>query len=115
MGIRRVDKLMNTISSFKTALQLMITEFPAIQRAVLILGPSPLRPIHVYELNFSCDTAASGGHFTRNRVVEALSKKVSSFAYFCCISHICLYLVCMIFGFLFYTGYSGLNIKGCRI
>ncbi|KAF3618182.1 putative preprotein translocase subunit SCY2, chloroplastic-like isoform X1 [Capsicum annuum] len=75
MGIRRVDKLMNTISSFKTALQLMITEFPAIQRAVLILGPSPLRPIHVYELNFSCDTAASGGHFTRNRVVEALSKK----------------------------------------
>ncbi|KAK4731930.1 hypothetical protein R3W88_024918 [Solanum pinnatisectum] len=75
MGIRRLDKLMNTISSLRTALQLMITEFPAIQRVILILGSSPLRPLNVYELNFSCETAASGGEFTRNRVVETLSKK----------------------------------------
>lgn len=75
MGIRRLDKLMNTISSLRTALQLMITECPAIQRVVLILGSSPLRPLHVYELNFSRETAASGEDFTRNRVVEALSKK----------------------------------------
>ncbi|XP_016469250.1 uncharacterized protein LOC107791668 [Nicotiana tabacum] len=75
MGIRRLDKLMNTISSLKAALQLMITEFPAIQRVVLILGPSPLRPLHVCELCFSHETTASGGDFTRNRVVEALSKK----------------------------------------
>lgn len=92
MGIRRLDKLMNTISSLKTALQLMITEFPAIQRVVLILGPSPLRPLHVYELCFSHETAASGGDFTRNRVVEALSKKVSSFVYLCYISHFYIYL-----------------------
>uniref|UniRef100_A0A3Q7I5R1 HORMA domain-containing protein n=1 Tax=Solanum lycopersicum TaxID=4081 RepID=A0A3Q7I5R1_SOLLC len=75
MGIRRLDKLMNTISSLRTALQLMITEFPAIERVILILGSSPLRPLNVYELNFSCETAASGGEFTRNRVVETLSKK----------------------------------------
>lgn len=75
MGIRRLAKLMNTISSLKTALQLMITEFLDIQRVVLILGPSPLRPLHVYELNFSREAAASAGDFTRNRVVEALSKK----------------------------------------
>ncbi|XP_027775283.1 uncharacterized protein LOC107029708 isoform X3 [Solanum pennellii] len=75
MGIRRLDKLMNTISSLRTALQLMITEFPAIQRVILILGSSPLRPLNVYELNFSCESAASGGEFTRNRVVETLSKK----------------------------------------
>ncbi|XP_060181375.1 uncharacterized protein LOC132610992 isoform X1 [Lycium barbarum] len=75
MGIRKLDKLMNTISSLRTALQLMITEFPAIQRVVLILGPSPLRPLHVYELNFSSETAASIGDFIRNRIVELLSKK----------------------------------------
>lgn len=98
MGIRRLDKLMNTISSLKTALQLMITEFPAFQRVILILGPSPLRPLIVYELSFSCETAASGGDFTRNRVVETLSKKVSSFVYLCCISHffidIYVYILC---------------------
>ncbi|KAK4357370.1 hypothetical protein RND71_022980 [Anisodus tanguticus] len=75
MGIRRLEKLMNTISSLKIALQLMIMEFPAIQRVVLILGPSPLRPLYVYELNFLHETEASGGDFTRNRVVETLSKK----------------------------------------
>lgn len=82
MGIRRLDKLMSTISSLRTALQLMITEYPVIQRVILILGPSPLRPLNVYELNFSCETTASGGDFTRNRVVETLSKKVSLFVYY---------------------------------
>lgn len=107
MGIRRLDKLMNTISSLRTALQLMITEFPAIERVILILGSSPLRPLNVYELNFSCETAASGGEFTRNRVVETLSKKVPSFVYLCCISHFYIdisvfILSAWIWGFCFY-------------
>ncbi|KAK4418263.1 hypothetical protein Salat_2239000 [Sesamum alatum] len=74
MGIRRLEKLMNCISNLKTALQLMIAEAPNVEKISLVLGPSPLRPLHVYELSFSNGRAVSGD-FSRSKVAETLSRK----------------------------------------
>ncbi|KAL8530656.1 hypothetical protein ACS0TY_007624 [Phlomoides rotata] len=74
MGIRRLEKLMGCVSNLKTALQLMINEVPNVERISLVLGPSPLRPLHVYELSFSHGRAVSGD-FGRSKVAEALSRK----------------------------------------
>lgn len=75
MGIRKFEKLMNCISNVKTAVHLMIEQVPNVEQISLLLGPSPLRPLHVYELNFSQGRAVSG-EFSRSRVAEALSRKV---------------------------------------
>lgn len=74
MGIRRVEKLMNTISNLKSAVQLMITEVPNLETVILVLGPSPLRPLHVYELCFLQGRIVSGD-FGRTKVAEGLSRK----------------------------------------
>ncbi|KAK6937521.1 hypothetical protein RJ641_031029 [Dillenia turbinata] len=76
-GIRRVDKLVNTVSSVQTALQLLITQIPDIQGVILVLGSSPLRPQHVYELHFSHGRVANEGpnHFTKSRIAEGIAKK----------------------------------------
>lgn len=66
---------MGCVSNLKTALQLMITEIPNVERISLVLGPSPLRPLHVYELSFSHGRVVSGD-FNRSKVAEALSRKV---------------------------------------
>nr|GMD51579.1 Melanoma inhibitory activity protein [Ipomoea batatas]GMD56287.1 Melanoma inhibitory activity protein [Ipomoea batatas] len=75
IGIKRLEKLMNMVSSMKTALQLIITEIPCIESVLLVLGPSPLRPMHIYELHFSRRARVSSGDYTRTRVVETLCKK----------------------------------------
>ncbi|KAL2556816.1 hypothetical protein Fot_01555 [Forsythia ovata] len=74
MGIRRLEKLMNTISNLKSAVQLMITEIPNMETIILVLGPSPLRPLHVYELCFLHGRIVLGD-FGRSKVAEGLSRK----------------------------------------
>lgn len=75
MGIRRLEKLINCVSNVKTALQLMIAEVPNVEKISLVLGPSPLRPLHIYELSFSHGRAVSGD-FCRSKIAETLSRKV---------------------------------------
>lgn len=72
---------MNTISSLRSALQLMIREAPGIQRVVLILGGSPLRPQKAYELLFTHNdhVLSNEGDFAKSKAAEALSKKVLFF------------------------------------
>ncbi|CAK9151061.1 unnamed protein product [Ilex paraguariensis] len=76
-GIRRLDNLMNSVSSLRTALQVTISEVPHIEQAMLVLGASPLRPQQVYELFFSHGRVVLGGtcDFTKNKATEGLSRK----------------------------------------
>ncbi|XP_057966578.1 uncharacterized protein LOC131156709 [Malania oleifera] len=76
-GIRRLEKLMKTVSSVQTALQLVISEIPDIQGVILVLGASPIRPQHVYEMCFSHGSIVTGGAcgFTKSKVAEAMSRK----------------------------------------
>ncbi|KAK2990497.1 hypothetical protein RJ640_019777 [Escallonia rubra] len=75
--LRRLDKLMNTVGSHRTALQVVISEVPNIQAVIMVLGASPVRPQHVYELCFSHGRDARVGacDFTKSRAAEALSRK----------------------------------------
>ncbi|XP_021805738.1 uncharacterized protein LOC110749846 isoform X2 [Prunus avium] len=84
-GIRRFQKLMRQVSDLQTALKLMISEVPHFQEAILVIGASPLRPHHVYELSFSSASAvpsSSGEHerekeldFGKSRAAEVLCRK----------------------------------------
>lgn len=84
-GIRRFQKLMRQVSDLQTALKLMISEVPQFQEAILVIGASPLRPHHVYELSFSSASAvpsSSGEHehekeldFGKSRAAEVLCRK----------------------------------------
>ncbi|RWR76666.1 1, putative isoform 1 [Cinnamomum micranthum f. kanehirae] len=76
-GIKRLEKLMNAISSLLSALQNMLTEIPNIQRVVLVLGGSLVRPQHVYEIFFPHGrfVSASANECSKNKAAEALSKK----------------------------------------
>ncbi|KAJ4727490.1 F15k9.21, putative isoform 2 [Melia azedarach] len=76
-GIRRLGKLMNTVSSLQTALQLVICEIPNIQEVLFILGASPLRPLQVYQLCFSNGKSISKGEidFSKSKAAEVLSRK----------------------------------------
>ncbi|KAL6968332.1 hypothetical protein U1Q18_034136 [Sarracenia purpurea var. burkii] len=76
-GIRRLEKLMKTVYSLQTALKLMISDIPDIQGVILILGASPIRPQHVYEVCFSHGKVVSGSAVdcTKSRAAEGLSRK----------------------------------------
>ncbi|KAJ9543230.1 hypothetical protein OSB04_022937, partial [Centaurea solstitialis] len=73
-GIKRFEKLMKTVASIQTALQLVFSEMPHIE--TVILG-SPIRARHVYELCFSHghDALSEGCDFTRTRAADAISRK----------------------------------------
>ncbi|CDP03621.1 unnamed protein product [Coffea canephora] len=73
-GIRRLEKLINSVSNFETALQLLIPQIPQVERLILVLGPSPLRPIHLYELCFSSGTTVSAD-FVRTKVADGICRK----------------------------------------
>ncbi|XP_052184837.1 uncharacterized protein LOC127796632 isoform X2 [Diospyros lotus] len=77
-GIKRLEKLMETMFSLHTALQLMISEIPDIQQVMVVLGASPVHPLHVFEVCFSRGKAVSTdvGDFTKSRAAEGLSRKV---------------------------------------
>lgn len=109
---------MNTISNLQTALKQVITEFPNVEGVVLVLGASPIRPRHVYELCFSHGKAAARGEvdFSKSRAADGLSRKV----------HLRLSLLPpkVAFSFLFkgilifhtyLTGYSDAGLEGCWV
>ncbi|XP_006305317.2 uncharacterized protein LOC17899366 isoform X1 [Capsella rubella] len=77
--IKKLERLMKAISSLRSALQLMIREAPGIQKVVLILGGSPLRPQKAYELLFTQHSSnyvlGYEGDFAKSKAAEALSKK----------------------------------------
>ncbi|XP_020238783.1 uncharacterized protein LOC109817849 [Cajanus cajan] len=77
VGIKRMDKLMNSLSNMQTAFKIMISEVPAIDGVVLALGASPLRPQHIYVLNFShgIDVSKVADDFARSKAAEGLSRK----------------------------------------
>ncbi|KAE9463948.1 hypothetical protein C3L33_04097, partial [Rhododendron williamsianum] len=76
-GIKRLEKMMKTVSSIRTALQLVICVIPNVQQVMLVLGPSPMRPQHVYEVCFAHGKVVCGraGDFTKTRAAEGLSRK----------------------------------------
>ncbi|PWA83549.1 hypothetical protein CTI12_AA166090 [Artemisia annua] len=77
-GIKRLEKLMKTVASTQTALQLLFSEMPHVEAVILILGGSPGRPRHVYEVAFSHGPGVRSdpSDFTRTRVAEGISRKV---------------------------------------
>lgn len=77
-GIRRLEKLMNTVASTKSALQLVFSEVPHVEAVILVLGASPVRPRHVYEMCFSHgqNVVSDACDFTRSRAAEGISRKV---------------------------------------
>jgi len=77
VGIKRLDKLMNSLLNMQTAFRIMINEVPTIDGVVLALGASPLRPQHIYELNFSHGVSKDSDDFARSKAAENLSRKVS--------------------------------------
>ncbi|KAF9604594.1 hypothetical protein IFM89_008038 [Coptis chinensis] len=52
-GLKRMEKLMNTLASLKASIQLMLNESHNIEGVMLVLGSSPIRPQQVYEMLFS--------------------------------------------------------------
>lgn len=78
VGIKRLDKLMNSLLNLQTAFKIAIDEVPTIDGVVVALGASPLRPQHIYELNFSHSIGVSKGadDFARSKAAESLSRKV---------------------------------------
>ncbi|RAL45737.1 hypothetical protein DM860_009601 [Cuscuta australis] len=73
--MRRWNKFMNTISNVKTALQLMLTEVPSIETLLLVIGSTPIRPLHVFELHFSQGGRVRSPDYSRTRAVETILKK----------------------------------------
>ncbi|XP_039008670.1 uncharacterized protein LOC120136779 [Hibiscus syriacus] len=76
-GIKKMEKFMSTISSIQTALQLMIRETPNVQEVILVLGASPIRPQHVYQLCFMHSNPAPTveANFVKGKTAEGLSRK----------------------------------------
>ncbi|TKY62458.1 hypothetical protein E2542_SST12314 [Spatholobus suberectus] len=77
VGIKRLDKLMNSLLNIQTAFKIMINEVPTIDGVVLALGASPLRPQHIYVLNFfhAIDVSKGADGFARSKAAEGLSRK----------------------------------------
>uniref|UniRef100_A0A3N7ELX0 Uncharacterized protein n=1 Tax=Populus trichocarpa TaxID=3694 RepID=A0A3N7ELX0_POPTR len=78
-GIRRLEKLVNTVGGLESVLQLIISEVFCFEVVILVLGASPLQPRHVYESCFLRGNVVAGddGIFTKSKVVEGLSRKVA--------------------------------------
>lgn len=78
VGIKRLDKLMSSLLNMQTAFKIMINEVPTIDAVVLALGASPLRPQHIYVLNFShaIDVSKVADDFARSKAADSLSRKV---------------------------------------
>ncbi|OWM77889.1 hypothetical protein CDL15_Pgr018458 [Punica granatum] len=76
-GIRRLEKLVNAVSSAQVALKLVLSECPGTSEVILILGSSPLRPQYVYELCFLHGNISLSGSsdYSKCRAAEVLSKR----------------------------------------
>ncbi|GKA52136.1 hypothetical protein Tco_0745332 [Tanacetum coccineum] len=67
---------MKTVANTQTALQLLFSEMPHVEAVILILGGSPGRPRHVYEVSFSHGQGVriDPSDFTRTRVARDFKK-----------------------------------------
>lgn len=109
-GIKRMEKLMNSVSGFQAAIKLLISETPNIQEVLLILGATPLRPQYVYELCFLNKKVVVRGadDFDKHKAAEVLSRKVFvNCLTFLKILHYLIQISLLI------TGYSNINLEGC--
>ncbi|KAJ6709052.1 hypothetical protein OIU74_010205 [Salix koriyanagi] len=60
-GIRRLEKLVNTVDGLESALQLIISKVFVFEEVISVLGASPTRPQqHVHELSFLCGNVVAG-------------------------------------------------------
>ncbi|CAK8543453.1 unnamed protein product [Lathyrus sativus] len=77
VGIKRLDKLMSSLSNLQIALKMIINECHAIDGVILALGGSSLRPQNVYVLEFPrrLDVSNAGDDFARSKAAEALCRK----------------------------------------
>ncbi|KAI4301267.1 hypothetical protein L6164_034561 [Bauhinia variegata] len=77
LGIRRLEKFMSALSNIQNALKMMINELPNVETVILAIGASPLRPQHVYRLNFSHGTSVPRvvDDFARSKAADGLSRK----------------------------------------
>ncbi|KAG9457948.1 hypothetical protein H6P81_002456 [Aristolochia fimbriata] len=75
--IRSLEKLMKNISDLFSAVELTLREIPEVSGIVMILGGSPIRPLHVYELSFAHGRAVLENQLDTNnrRAADLLSKK----------------------------------------
>ncbi|XP_068661141.1 uncharacterized protein [Aristolochia californica] len=75
--ISSLEKLMNNISDLLSAFEITLNEIPEVSAIVLMLGGSPLRPLHVYELSFSHGRYVLEKEMNSNnsRAADLLSKK----------------------------------------
>lgn len=76
--LKRLDKLMASISSFLSSFSLVLDETPDAQEFILIIGASLARPLHAYEISFSTRRRNSEccEQNIRRKVKEVLSRKV---------------------------------------
>ncbi|KAF9615796.1 hypothetical protein IFM89_026467 [Coptis chinensis] len=76
-GLKRMEKLMNTLASLNTAIQLMLNESHNIEGVMLVLGSSPIRPQQVYEMFFSHGSfvAEHTIDYNKSKAAETLSRK----------------------------------------
>ncbi|KAH7678756.1 Mad1/Cdc20-bound-Mad2 binding protein [Dioscorea alata] len=76
-GIKRLEKLMNSVSSLISGFREAIDRVPEIQSVALILGGSLLRPRCVYELELSSGGFDSCGarDCSKTKLAQALSRK----------------------------------------
>ncbi|OIV89435.1 hypothetical protein TanjilG_21893 [Lupinus angustifolius] len=72
-GIKRMDKLMSAFSNIQTAIKLI----PNVEEVIFALGATPLRPHHLYILQFSHGTSLPivADDFARTKAADALSRK----------------------------------------
>ncbi|XP_074312153.1 uncharacterized protein LOC141647741 isoform X1 [Silene latifolia] len=78
LEIKRLEKLMNTISGLRTAFQYLLCAVPNVENIVFVFGASPRRPHHVYEICFSNGSKnfLASEVMTRTRMIEVVSRKV---------------------------------------
>ncbi|KAI5426715.1 hypothetical protein KIW84_032228 [Lathyrus oleraceus] len=76
VGIKRLDKLMSSLSNLQIALKVIINECHSIDGVILALGGSSLRPQNVYVLEFPRRVDVSNADdFARSKAAEALCRK----------------------------------------
>ncbi|KAH0464672.1 hypothetical protein IEQ34_004775 [Dendrobium chrysotoxum] len=76
-AIKKLEKLINSISTLCSALQEAIDGIPGFQGVTFLLGGSLARPHHVYEIFFSHFKINSdcANHNAKSKVAEILSRK----------------------------------------
>eukprot|EP01018_Ginkgo_biloba_P005567 Gb_12703 [translate_table: standard] len=80
-GIKKLEKLITSISNLLSAVQTMVNEAPEVQVVLLALGSSSMRPQHVYEIYFTCnesvpEDAGNCPYVGKKVKADVVSKKI---------------------------------------